>query len=126
MPSRLGIAGRNLICPAPIADAGPYAITLDVVRNAPIPAVDGDYVQIGREEVEAIIDYAQHLAEFKQGSYELQASAEGWNGLVKMAALKNSRLAASTKLMNEMLGRATEEEVKRPRKTVEATEQANA
>jgi hypothetical protein len=114
-PRFAGMAGLNLLALAPLADAGPYSVVLDLVRKAPIPTVDGSFIQVGREELDVILGYAEHLALFKKGSYEIKASLSGWQNLVKMAALKNDRLAASTTLLKRMLGHATDEQHWRPR-----------
>jgi hypothetical protein len=69
-PDTVAIAGYNLIALAKVPDAGPYSVTVDVIQNAVVPSVDGDFLQIGREELDVILDYAQHLAAFKQGGAE--------------------------------------------------------
>jgi hypothetical protein len=75
-PQRLLLAGQNLVAtwPPPGAVGGPWTITLDVVRNAPIPAVDGDILQIGADMYDSILDYAQHLAVWKDGPGALELS----------------------------------------------------
>ena len=78
VPRRLLTAGQNLIGTWPIAGVpttgGGYAVTLDVVRNAPLPSVGADYLEVGPELLEGILDYAQHLASFKEGPAALQAA----------------------------------------------------
>jgi hypothetical protein len=45
-------------------------VTLTVVENAPVPSADNDPVQVSRGDLDAVIDYAQHLAAFKMGGAE--------------------------------------------------------
>jgi hypothetical protein len=114
----MAMAGQNMLAFAPIDNYGSSA-QLDVVRKAPIPVLDSDFVQLGREEYDAVLGYAHHLAEWKQGTYEIKSTLSGWQNLVKLASLKNRRLAASAKLLKVMLGRAEDEERVRPRATIE-------
>ena len=49
-PQRIAFAGRNLVAPVPYPN-GSYSITLDLVRNMPVPATDGAFLQIGNEKL---------------------------------------------------------------------------
>lgn len=71
-PLGLVIAGQNLIASLPMAGGGTYTVTLDVVRNAPVPVNPGDILQIGQDVYDAILDYAQHVALWKEGPGQLQ------------------------------------------------------
>lgn len=79
-PRSLHMLNWNKFAVYPVPD-GAYTITVEVIKKAPIPAADADYMQVGREQMQAIYDYAQHLAllkcqgvEFTQ-SYALLARA---------------------------------------------------
>lgn len=77
-------------------ESGPIdTISVDLVRNAPIPASDSAFVQLGREELDAVLDYAQHLAAFKQGGSEFQATMKQYSNFRRLALVRNQRLAAS-------------------------------
>jgi hypothetical protein len=95
-PLTFVLASWNLAALSPIPDNnGPYSIQLDVVENAPVPVNAGDFIQLGREELDSVLDYAQHLAAFKQGGAEFKASMKGYSGFIKLALLRNQRLAAA-------------------------------
>lgn len=53
---------------------GSYTVALDVVRNAPIPVDPADYLQIGDELINDVLDYAQHLAQVKEGAGQIDAA----------------------------------------------------
>lgn len=93
-PTMLALAGWNLAALNPVPDATGYEILVDVVPNAPIPATDGAYVQLGREEMDAVLDEAQHIASFKMGGAEFQATMKHHANFMRMALLRNARLAA--------------------------------
>jgi hypothetical protein len=82
-------AGHNLIALEPIPNATSTSITLDVVRKAPITET---YVQITRDQEEAILRYAQHIAEFKKGADRLEATKSHYESLISLAAEENDRL----------------------------------
>jgi hypothetical protein len=93
-PEVLAIASWNMLVTAPVPDAGPYSVMLDVVRNAPVPSINTDKIQLGREEIEAILDYGEHLAAFKQGGDDFMASGQQYSNVVEMAKNRNDRLKA--------------------------------
>ncbi len=76
VPRKLLLAGQNqlAIWPPPGAVGGPWAITLDVVRNAPVPVLAGDILQISQDVYDTLLDYSQHLALFKEGPGQLDLS----------------------------------------------------
>lgn len=66
-------AGQNLVALNP-PDNGTYSMLATVVENAPVPVNPNDFVQVSRGDLDAIIDYAQHLASFKLGGAEFAAT----------------------------------------------------
>lgn len=78
VPKRILTMGHNLVGLWPPAGipptGGSYTVTLDVVRNAPIPVELSDPLQVGNEILNDLLDYAQHLAALKEGPQAMQAS----------------------------------------------------
>lgn len=73
IPRQLLTGGHNLVGSWPPAGGGgPYIATVDVVRNAPVPVLLTDILQIGQDVYDTILDYAQHLALFKEGPGQLE------------------------------------------------------
>ncbi len=97
-PNTPAMAGPNLLALYPVPDltlsvpAGDHSITMDVVRNAIIPVNDGDFVQIERQFLSIILDYATHLAAFKCQGGEFQATYEHYARMFQAAAQENARL----------------------------------
>lgn len=103
-PDLLMTAGLNLIGLSPIPDAD-YQVLASVVQNAPLPINDLDKIQVGRDDLEAIIDYAQHLASFKMGGLEFMSTYPLLNRFHSRATEYNSKLnelGEFTKPMYEM------------------------
>lgn len=97
-PDDVALAGWNMMAVNPVPDSnGPYSVTLDVIRNAPVPTADGTQVQIGREQVDMILDYAEHLAMFKVGGAEWRATELQARNFLAQALAYNKRLSATAR-----------------------------
>lgn len=95
-------AGLNLVAVSPVSDVGPYVLTATVVQNAPVPLVDGDFLQVSRGDLDAVLDYAQHLAAFKMGGLEFTATLPLFQRFLASAAsygLKLSELGEYTSVI---------------------------
>jgi len=95
-PSEIYHAGLNMIALSPPPDAGvnnvPYDMTATVIENAPVPVNDDDFVQVGRDDLDCILDYATHTAMFKAGGTEFMSTIPLFQRFQKQAALYNRKL----------------------------------
>lgn len=97
-PNTPAMAGPNLLALYPVPDVtlavpeGNHSIVMDVVRNAIIPTADDDLVQVERQFLTTILDYAQHLASFKCQGGEFMATYHQYENMFTAAATQNSRL----------------------------------
>lgn len=68
-PSVALVAGVTCLAFSPVlwTPLAPVGLTVDVVRNAPTSTELNSFVQAADENMDAILDYAQHLASFKLG-----------------------------------------------------------
>jgi len=73
------------------------SVTLDVVRRTPIPATDLDDLQLGREQLDMAMDYAEHLALFKVGGAEWHATERQGQNFMMQAVAYNQRLSAAAR-----------------------------
>ncbi len=113
-PSSCYTAGLNLIAfPAP--DAGPYSAMATVVKNAQVPSAAGDFIQVARNDYDAIINYAQHLAMVKVGGAEFLATVPLYQAFVKQAAQYNRKLATMGQFQMPMYEISNIEEERNPR-----------
>lgn len=113
-PTDVALAAPNMVAVNPVPD-GVYSVTLDVVRKAVIPT-GNNYVQIGREQLEAIIDYAEHLALFKVHGVEWAATNLQANNFLKQAITYNQRLSASARAVLPASLQSEREKSGRPRR----------
>lgn len=114
-PSVVAVAGLNLVALADVPDDA-YSLRVDAVVKAPVPTLDSHEVPIGREYADAILAYAQHLAEFKVGGAEFEATMPHYERLMRMAAVHNDRLRAQADQFAILSGTALREPKQRPRR----------
>jgi hypothetical protein len=109
-PTKLYYSGLNLIGLAPQPNVGPYGVTVQVVRNMVLPVADNDDIQIGRDDLASVLDYAQHIAMFKVGGAEFIATLPLLDNFLRHCALYNSKLSAQSmyRELTEGLGKYDE------------------
>jgi hypothetical protein len=110
----IAVCGYNLVATRP-QPAGVYSLTFDIVRKAPVPALDGTQLQVGREQLDILLDYAEHLALFKVGGAEFQATFRQAENFLQQAATYNSRLSASARNAVASIKFSKREAEERPR-----------
>lgn len=74
VPRQPLLVGQNVVAiwPPPRTFGNPWVVTLDVVPNVPVPVDPGDILQISQDVYDSILDYAQHLALFKEGDGQVE------------------------------------------------------
>ena len=119
IPDTIGVMSWNLLALVPLPISSGVSIMLDMVQNAPVPVADGDFLQIGREDLDALLDYAQHLVAFKQGGQEFVETVPIYQSAVTQAKLRNSKLQEEIPFYEALDNRALvqEEEKEAQKKT---------
>lgn len=106
-PSFVGMAGRHLACIGQVPDDGTaggnpgnnYPVVLWSVANAPVPGVAdptgaATWIQVSRDQLDPVLDYAQHIASFQMGGAEFEGTTRQYQNLIASAKAQNSRLSA--------------------------------
>lgn len=106
----VGVMSWNLIALNPLPISNLVSIMADVVQNAPVPVADGDFVQIGREDLDALLDMAQHLVAFKEGGTEFAETVPLYQSAVAQAKLRNAKLVQDIPFFTELDDRANVQE----------------
>ena len=101
LPNTFAPIGTNLYALWPASLAGGEAISIDGVVPAPLLGAVG-FINLGQDEVESILDYALHIAQFKEGGQEFDASQEYLKEFLKEAGERNGVLMQSAKFRNWM------------------------
>lgn len=113
-PQTLAVAG-NYVATGPVAD-GVYSMTFDIMPKFPVPTANTEPVQLGPEVLDVIIDYAQHLANVKEGSSEIQGSSRQLENMVRLAAVQNDRLRAQAQNFDVLNSRSNRYKKEFPRR----------
>jgi hypothetical protein len=124
-PRSLHMLNWNVFAVYPVPD-GVYRLELEVVRKAPIPESDDDFIQVGLEQMLAIYDYAQHLAMFKCQGVEF-GQTMGLYQSAKEAAMEHMAALAGSSVnwtQQQLLNR--EDRLMRPYQRRELVAEAGA
>jgi len=79
----------------PPAAAGSF-LNVEGLALAPALRVGGDFLDIGDEEVNRLLDYAHHILTFKEGGLEFEASMPLMGTFVEAAVQRNQRLLGAS------------------------------
>lgn len=71
-------------------------ITFEAIRKAIVPTVDGDFIQVGRESMNAIYDYAHHIALIKSQGVEFEATLSKYEMAKQMARDYRNQVASQS------------------------------
>lgn len=106
LPSRVVLAGANLVALSPPSAAGAESITVDLVTRAPIPSDPAADLGLSGDLGDVILDYAEHEALWKQGGQEFAASATLRQRFLAKAVQANSKLRANALILDALRGKA--------------------
>ena len=113
-PTRVALAGHNLLALSPVPNSADISIVVDFVRNSPVPTLSGDFLQVPKEDLEVFYDYCVHLGMFKKGGEQFAATIPLYERFVQSALSYNTRLRTNAILFNELMGKAAKESKDRP------------
>lgn len=106
-PLFYALMGVNLIALSPQPSSG--NISVEGISETPTLTNDSDYVMLGDEVLNRILDYAEHYCSFKEGIGEFDSSQTGFGLFIEAAGKRNSILLA-TALYRQWMGRNREEQ----------------
>lgn len=114
-PRTIYMGGLNLFALSPVPDGGNYSLGLTVVENAPLPQVEADFVQVSREDLDTILDYAQHVALFKIGGAEFNATVPMYRRFLARASVVSAKLNGQGEFQKQIYELSQLEDEKNPR-----------
>jgi hypothetical protein len=112
------IGGVDLCAIAPIP-AVSTAVKLTLLGNAPQPSADGDFVQVPRDVLDVLLDYAQHIASFKMGGQEFQATIPLYQNIIRYALESSLRLRRSGIFATDLRPPVSKQDLADPRSDVQ-------
>ena len=112
-PDTITICG-NIIETSPTPDSSPFSAGFDIAPNFPMPTLPGDYIQVSKDTLNIILDYAQHVAAFKEGITDINENMELYKNLVRFAATTNDKLRAASQNFDVLSDRSARDKHFRP------------
>jgi hypothetical protein len=109
-PTDLYYAGLNILALSPTPSSTGFSVTANVVRNMVLPAVDADFLQVGRDDFSAVLDESQHMAMLKAGGAEFAATFPLHSNFLRRCAMYNSKLQALSQYLEFLDGAAQNDE----------------
>lgn len=100
LPQVFAPAGFNLFAIWPASFAGGESLAVEGV--IPAPLLTAGPVNLGQDELETILAYAEHIAQFKEGGQEFEASQIELQEFIKKAGERNSILLQSSRFRKWM------------------------
>lgn len=90
------VGGIDFVALAPfVVDSGAtVSSVLTVIGNATVPFFDSDEVQLSRDGVDAVLNYAQHTASFKMGGADFASTMPLYEQFEAYCRQKNAQYAA--------------------------------
>ncbi len=104
-PTDLYYAGLNMVALSPIPSTALHSVTASVVRNMVLPSADSDFIQVGRDDVAAILDESQHVAMLKCGGAEFAETFPLHGNFLRRCMLYNAKLSAAGLYLEFLDGR---------------------
>ena len=114
IPQAFAPIGFNWFALWPASFAGGESLIVEGVTPAPDITAVGN-VNLGQDELETILDYAQHVAQFKEGGQEFEASQETLKEFLKEAGSRNAVLMKSSQFRKWM---GLTDQKKRPMRSI--------
>ena len=111
------VGGMDLVAMAPFPTTLGVSSLLTLVGNAPVPAVDGDFVQLSKDGVDAVLSYAQHIATFKFGGRDFSVTSPLLDQFESYCRKKNTQYAALGIFRPDLLGQGNRGDEVDPRFT---------
>lgn len=96
-PLDLSILSHNLFAVRPAPDSRPHSLDTNMLVSATVPNLDADFAQIGREQLDLILDYSEFLASFKLGGGEAQIQTARLDAFMAACLSYNGKIAAAVR-----------------------------
>ena len=115
-PQEWAPIGISLIAIRPADYAGANTLMIDGLASAPTLINAGDFIDIGAEELNSLVNYCQYLATFKEGGAEFESGLALYKSFLKAASVKNEKLLASA-IFRRSMGLDADLAGQRPRRS---------
>lgn len=112
-PPQVAGALYDIIAVAPGIPDQPYGMAADVSQTAPLPT-SGQYVQIGEEDLDHIVDYVTHSLSFKCGGNDLKSTFPKYDEFMKAVSMRKGVNSAKVQYLTPLFAQPQTEWAQRP------------
>ena len=105
-------AGMDMIAPVPGLGVN---LNVTLVGNAPLLGATGTYLQVARDDWDAVLNYAHHVASFKLGNEGFQATMPMLKAFYQFCADRNKRWATQGIFSKYLRSEGRKQEASQPR-----------
>lgn len=111
-----GFAGAayDLLTFSPGVSDQTYGVAVDLVRSAPLPANGADFLQLGTEDLDNLLNYVSHVLTFKCGGKEFTGTFGNYNSWLGAVAGRKSINRARVRYLDPLFGVSQREWAERP------------
>lgn len=121
-PTTVAVAS-NLVALSPVPRDATVTVTLDLVRSAVVPAAGGDALQCRKDQLDAVLGWAEHYCLLKCAGSEWQMSALAGSRLMRAATSHLEQQITQSQYLAELYRLTTAENIIRPYVRTQETEQ---
>lgn len=87
--------GLSLVAIYPVPSTS-ATVVLEGFSDAPWLTTDADFIDIGDDDLNALLEYGHHYLTFKEGGQEFKSSQPDFQSFLNQGAEKNGKLRATT------------------------------
>lgn len=117
-PEQWAPVGIAIIAMNPIPPNGGQSLKVYGTSVTPVLVNPGDFINIGREDFNALTDYIAHTLQVKSGGMELQTSIPAYKAFIAAAGVRNEKLRATT-FYRKLLGNEQDRQLKMIRRLLQ-------
>lgn len=111
---QFGTMMYDILIPSVGTPSQAFGITADVIQAAPIPLTAADFIQIGPEDLQHILNYATHMLTFKCGGKEFTDTMSAYDDFLGACASRSSINKAKIRYLTPLFGQPQREQKMRP------------
>lgn len=103
-PAVISVAGPELIALTKVPDSANHTVELEYIRTANVPSDDANFVDIGKEQLDAILGMAHRILTLKVGGTEHEAAGPMSQQFIEQAQNYTYRRSALATALQYLLG----------------------
>jgi hypothetical protein len=113
-PPFAGAALYDILALAPGQLDNSYGVAVDVVRSAPLPQNQADFMPLGEEDLDPVKAYVCHLLAFKDGGKDFTSTMSGYDQFMARVQARTDINRAKIQYLEPLFNQPHKEWAQRP------------